>query len=140
MYKIVWILFFFVSCNFSNEKKNITRIQFENSDLDVGNIDYKSNGKFQYKFQNIGIEPLRIESVTLSCSCLDAEFPKTPINPKDSGVIIIHTNTGRLGKFKERIAVHYNGTDSPFVLFLSGDLVFNKGNHHALTKDNHTIN
>lgn len=140
MCKIVWILLLFVSCNFSNEKKNMTKIQFENNNLDVGNIDYKSSGRFQYKFKNIGSEPLIIESVTITCSCLNAEFPKALINPKDSGVIIIHTNTGRLGKFKERITIHYNGSDSPCILFLSGDLVFNNDIFHKHTKDNHTIN
>lgn len=126
MYKLIWLILLCVSCNLKNKNSNNVEILFENKNLNIGEIAYKSVGEYQFKFRNIGTEPIKIESVNLSCSCLGAEWSKTEISPKDTGIIVVTTNTGRLGRFSERISVHYNGIKSPEVLSLTGNIIYNK--------------
>ncbi|HYQ56514.1 MAG TPA: DUF1573 domain-containing protein [Draconibacterium sp.] len=130
MYKTVIIIIIAILISFTLctvEKTNYNaHILFENRNLNVGEIPYKSDGEYLFKFYNVGKEKLKIESVSLSCSCISAEWPKYEINQKDTSIITVTTNTGRLGRFKESIAVHYNGIESPERLTISGNIVYKK--------------
>ena len=127
MRKLV-IIFILLSSCFLKGTKNYTKIKFEILEKNLDNIEYKSNGEFYFKFFNVGENPLHIESVDLSCSCLGGEWPKEEINPNDSAYIKIHRDTGRIGEFREMIRVHYNGKDSPVTVSLSGNVIYDHTN------------
>lgn len=107
----------------SRNQRNLN-IQFDKRNLNVGEIAYKSSPKYQFKFQNLGDALVQIELVSLSCTCISAEWTKTKIFPYDTGHITISPNTARLGWFKERAIIFYKDTDFKDTLYLSGNLVY----------------
>lgn len=41
----------------------------------------------EFPFTNIGQEPLIISGYNVECSCTEADFPKDPIHPGETGVV-----------------------------------------------------
>ncbi len=126
MYKlsIILILFIVFSCILVSRSQKNLNIQFDRKKLDIGEIAYKSSEKYHFKFQNLGDTFVQIELVSLSCTCISAEWTKTKVFPNHTGHITISPNTGRLGWFKERAVIHYKDTDFKDTLYLSGNLVY----------------
>ena len=101
---------------------NAPEIVFSNEVLDYGTIDYNSNGDREFKFKNTGKEPLIIQSATGSCGCTVPTPPKDPIKPGETGVIKVHYDTKRPGKFEKSITVVSNATSSPKIIKIKGDV------------------
>ncbi|MCK6648354.1 MAG: DUF1573 domain-containing protein [Bacteroidia bacterium] len=100
------------------------KIQFEIEVMDYGTIEQNSNGDRKFKFKNVGNAPLIISNVQGSCGCLVLKWPKEPIMPGKTGVIVAHYDTQRIGKFEKTFTVTSNAFEQPFIVLKVKGVVF----------------
>jgi hypothetical protein len=110
-----------ISCSiFAQEavKKNpnAAKIKFETEVIDYGTIPCRGDGNREFKFTNVGKEPLILSNVQSSCGCLVPTWPKEPIGPGKSAVIKAHYDTGRVGNFEKTLTVTCNDPERPTVV------------------------
>lgn len=96
--------------------------KFETETLDYGTIENGSDGNREFKFTNIGTEPLIITNATGSCGCTTPEWPKEPIAPGASATIKVHYDTKRTGNFSKTVTLTSNAVESTKVLTVKGNV------------------
>lgn len=130
MKKIFSLLFFYLTIHFvgfaQQEKASSydAKIQFEVEVMDYGTIEQSSNGDRKFKFKNVGNAPLILSNVQGSCGCLSLKWPKEPIMPGKTGVIVAHYDTQRLGKFEKTFTVTSNAYEQPSIVLKVKGVVF----------------
>ncbi len=67
--------------------KQMTTIEWIESEKNYGRINEGQTLQVSFRFKNAGDHPLVIESVSSSCGCTVADYPKQPIRPGDEGEI-----------------------------------------------------
>lgn len=101
------------------------KICFVTECIDFGEIEYASNGLFEYRFTNCGDEPLIIKNGQTSCGCLVCDYPKNPIAPGKSGVIKLRYDTQRVGPTNKSATITTNSREEPQkVIMLKGKVRF----------------
>ena len=90
------------------ENPNAPDAVYEKEVLDYGTIEYDSEGTREFKFKNVGKEPMIIYSATGSCGCTVPTAPKEPIKPGETGTIKVHYDTKRPGSFEKTVTVSSN--------------------------------
>ena len=89
--------------------QNPTTISFQDTFLDLGEVNEGKKVDFKFIFTNTGKFPLLLHSVKPSCGCTVANFPKYPIATGNSDTIIGSFNSeGRLGSHEKHIEVVSN--------------------------------
>jgi hypothetical protein len=127
MNKLVWVLTFVISCNVGSRFDNIPNTEYREKAISIGEIEYKSTKLLLFHFKNIGSNSIKIESISLSCSCISAEWPRNKIPHKGFGIIKVKVDTGHLGFFQERLIVNYAGrTILPDTLVITGNIVYHE--------------
>lgn len=99
---------------------NVAKYAFETEVLDYGKVDYASDGTREFKFTNVGKEPLIISNAKGSCGCTVPSAPKEPIMPGEEGVIKVKYDTKRPGSFTKRVTLTSNAETSTKVLTIKG--------------------
>lgn len=102
---------------------NAPEIKFESLIYDYGTIVQDANGDCEFKFKNVGKEPLILTNVTASCGCTTPYWSKEPILPDKSEVIKVHYATNRLGVISKQITVVSNAKNSPVILNIKGNVL-----------------
>jgi hypothetical protein len=98
------------------------KIEFVEKSHDFGNVIEGEIARYEFKFTNTGTEPLVLQNVQASCGCTTPKWPREPIAPGETAVIIAEYNSnGRPGTFNKQITVTSNGGDA--VLSISGVVV-----------------
>jgi hypothetical protein len=98
-------------------------IKFDKLVHDYGTIYQNADGKSEFTFTNTGDEPLVLSSVRSSCGCTIPSWPKEPIFPGKSGVIIVTYDTKRVGTINKQITVLSNATESQIILNIKGNIL-----------------
>jgi hypothetical protein len=81
----------------------------DSTQLQFGKITEGQKLSVQYRFKNIGNQPLVIQSVSASCGCTAPEPPKEPIGPGKEGVITaVFDSQGRVGANHKTLTVTAN--------------------------------
>lgn len=123
----------------AQEKKvvnsNAPQIKFEKLIHDYGTILKNSDGKTEFKFTNIGKEPLILSRPRSSCGCTVPTWPKKPILPGKSEVIGVTYATNRVGAFMKTVTIMSNAKNSLVVLKVKGEVV-NQLTDGSPTKEN----
>ena len=116
-----------VSCGGNTKKENgtndvkMSKIEFsETMDYDFGKIKEKSDGTYEFKFKNVGENPVIITRVKSSCGCTVPTYPKDPIAVGKEASIKIKYDTKRIGRFNKTVTVYANVENSPIVLKIRG--------------------
>lgn len=99
---------------------NAPKFKFETEVIDYGTIEHKSNGDREFKFTNVGKEPLIISNAVGSCGCTTPKWPKEPIMPGQSETIQVHYATDRVGQFEKTITITSNADTPQKVLKIKG--------------------
>lgn len=107
----------------SPDNPNAPEIKFENLIHDYGTINQDANGDCEFKFKNVGKEPLILSSVTSSCGCTTPYWSKEPILPGKEDIIKVHYNTNKIGVISKQITVISNAKNSPVVLNIKGNIL-----------------
>ncbi|MDR0438562.1 MAG: DUF1573 domain-containing protein [Bacteroidales bacterium] len=100
-------------------------VQFERLVHDFGEIVENTNGDVDFKFKNIGSEPLVLITVQPSCgTCVSIRsWTREPIMPGQEGVVAVRYNTHILGPMGKTVTVSSNGKTERVVLRLNGTVV-----------------
>ncbi len=69
------------------------KLKFLNKVHDFGTIYKDTTLSAEYRFVNIGIEPVHIEMVKPDCQCTKYELSRKDLMPGDSAYIILYLNT-----------------------------------------------
>ncbi|MDF2438909.1 MAG: hypothetical protein K0Q95_3285 [Bacteroidota bacterium] len=99
---------------------NAPKFKFESEVIDYGTIEHNANGDREFKFTNVGKEPLIISSTVGSCGCTVPTPPKDPIKPGATGVIKVHYATDRVGAFEKTITITSNADTPSKVVKIKG--------------------
>jgi len=91
---------------------NAPKFKFMGGDsYDFGTVPEGPIAEHKFEFENVGKEPLMIQSANASCGCTTPEWPKEPILPHHKGVITVRYNTqGRVGPFNKQVYIQSNAT------------------------------
>lgn len=112
------ILFIFCSLPFLSNGQSNSGPQFKfDQKEDTYNFGTVIDGEvvtYDYKFTNVGNQPLIIYKAEVACNCTSAEWPKTPILPGKSGVIkVTYKSEGNVGNVHKEIFIKSNAILPP---------------------------
>lgn len=94
---------------------------FEAESHDFGTIPEGTQAVYEFKFTNIGKEPLVISNVQASCGCTTPKWTNEPVAPGKTGTITASFNSsGRPGQFTKSVTVTSNAKSNPKVLTITG--------------------
>ena len=99
---------------------NAAKFKFETEVVDYGTIEHNANGDREFKFTNVGKEPLIISNAQGSCGCTTPVWPKEPIMPGASAVIKVHYATDRIGAFEKTVTLTSNAETPSKVIKIKG--------------------
>jgi hypothetical protein len=98
--------------------------KFEEEEFNFGKLVQGESVSHDFKFKNIGKEPLVIADATATCGCTKPSFAKDPIKPSGNGVIAVTFNsTGKMGAQDKAITITSNSKDGVKVVHLKGDVL-----------------
>lgn len=84
------------------------KMEFEQTTVDYGTIEYDSNPLRTFTFKNTGNSPLVITGARGSCGCTVPTYPKKPIAPGETAVIEVRYDTKRPGVFRKSVSITTN--------------------------------
>lgn len=87
------------------------KIEFERLVHDFGEIEQGANGDAEFRFRNIGSEPLILAHVRTGCGCLAPIWSREPVMPGEFGTITLRYDTNRLGHIGRASVVTSNSID-----------------------------
>ena len=117
------MLFAFIMCFYLNAQENIAQVEFETKMIDYGDIEFNSDGKRVFKFENIGTAPLIFNRISSSCGCTVPKRPKKPIQPGESGEIEVEYDTKRVGIFMKAVTINSNAKTANIILRIKGKVL-----------------
>jgi hypothetical protein len=116
--KLLFILFFPVFLHAQ------AKLKFDTTVYDYGRITEGSDMNREFKFKNVGTEPLVVERASTGDGGSFADYPREPIAPGKTGVIVFHYDSKRIGPFGRSIYVSYNSSWGNAILYVKGEVVF----------------
>lgn len=93
------------------EAAPITTLQWKDSSIDIGTMQYGEKKEITFTCTNTGQQPLRIISANPGCGCTVADFTKTEILPGKEGVVKAMFDSKKAhtdGQFQKYIVVTTN--------------------------------
>jgi len=117
---LTWV----VSRDFSDSFGEVkpTQIQFEQTEIDIGQLQQGKPKTVHFAFKNTGEHPLVIQQVEASCGCTEPQWPKNPIKPSQSGEIKVTYDAKYPGRFVKSIKVFCNSEKGMEELVVKGDV------------------
>ncbi len=96
------------------------KIMITQSIVDCGISAYERPVTATFSLENKENTPLTIEKVRVSCGCLEADYPKSPI-PSGGKFTLKVTYDGRqLGRYIKSVGIYTTGSDKPTYLTMTG--------------------
>lgn len=96
---------------------------FDKLEYNFGTIKQGDVVSYDYKFKNIGKEPLIINNATASCGCTVADYTKEPLKPNaTSSIKVTFDSKGKLNMQDKTITITDN-TDKLIILHMKGKVV-----------------
>ena len=123
MKKSIFIYITLLFSFFVYSQENQADIQFEETIIDYGKVEFESDGKRIFKFKNIGSAPLVFQRISSSCGCTIPKKPEKPIEPGGKGEIEVEYDTKRVGLFMKAISVVSNSKNPSTVLRIKGEVL-----------------
>ena len=102
------------------DNTNDAEIYFETELHDYGTIKQGANGSYEFKFKNVGKEPLIISNAQGSCGCTVPSWPKEPILPGQGNVIKVTYDTKRVGPFSKTVTLTSNAKTPSKIISIKG--------------------
>ena len=102
------------------DNPNAPVLSFEKLVHDYGTMAQNADGNCEFKFTNNGREPLILSNVRSSWGCTTPAWPRKPVLPGESEVIVVRYNTKKVGAINKSIQVYSNAKKSPIVLKIKG--------------------
>jgi hypothetical protein len=122
-YVLIIVLYILVYSCSSEKNRSLTKINFERSSYDSLNLEVYDTFEYTFKFKNVGRADLIINKVVPSCNCQVIDWNSNSIKTSESNEIIIKYSSPYAKTFQENVLVYFNGSDSPKMLSISGNVV-----------------
>lgn len=98
--------------------------KFEKETHDFGSIPQNKAATVEFKFTNIGDQPLIISKVESTCGCTVPEYTQTPVKKGGMGTIKVTYNPGSTPlPFSKAITISSNAKTTTKVLYIKGTTV-----------------
>jgi len=123
MKKSLLLLLCFCFVSLANRLYAQGTLQFEKETHDFGNIAQGTPASHEFKFKNVGNQPVVISNVQASCGCTTPEWTNTPVLPGKSGFIKASYNAAAMGVFNKSITITSNASKGTQVLYIKGTVV-----------------
>lgn len=105
------------------DTSKMTSVKFEETEHDFGTIQEGDSVSYPFKFVNTGYHPLVITSAIGSCGCTVPDYPKGPIPPGKSSIVIVKFRSeGKGGKNMKTVQVVANTNPRINVLTIKADV------------------
>jgi hypothetical protein len=105
------------------QKKADEAVKFTELKHDFGKIKQSVPVTYDFAFQNVGNQPVVIESATASCGCTTPTWPKTPVVKNKTDKISAGFNAAAPGPFEKTITIKIAGYDQPLELRITGEVL-----------------
>lgn len=106
------------------ENPNAPDFKFDVEEYDFGNIKEGESINYEYKFTNIGNEPLIISTARGSCGCTVPDWPKEPIRKGTSGSIkVVFNSQGKSGMQRKTVTITSNAKTPSKTLIIKGNVI-----------------
>ena len=102
---------------------NPPKIVFSKTSHDFGELALFTPAFCEFKFYNKGRAPLILSDITATCGCTVPSWPKKPIIPGDSGIIVLYFLPDETGTIDKNVTVFSNATKIPVTLELNGTVI-----------------
>jgi hypothetical protein len=102
---------------------NAPVMKFEHDTINYGTIAHNADGYREFKFTNVGKEPLIIKDAHGSCGCTVPTAPKEPIQPGQESAVKVHYATDRIGMFQKTVTLTSNANPTTKVLVIKGNVL-----------------
>jgi hypothetical protein len=97
--------------------------KFEKETHDFGKIPAGKPVTYEFKFVNVGDEPIIIKGVEASCGCTVPEYSSAPVKKGDTGSIKVTYNAAAVMPFNKVITIKSNAKTSVKYLYIKGEVV-----------------
>ncbi|WP_423147130.1 DUF1573 domain-containing protein [Rubrolithibacter danxiaensis] len=102
---------------------NQPEFKFETETHDFGKIPQGKPVSYEFKFTNVGDQPLIISAVEPTCGCTVADYTKTPVKKGEAGNIKLTFNAAVASSFTKAVTVKSNAKTPVKVLYIKGEVV-----------------
>jgi hypothetical protein len=102
---------------------NAPEITFNELVHDYGTVVQGSDATCEFKFTNVGKEPLILQKPVSSCGCTVPTWPQEPVLPGKSDVIKVTYSTHNVGPINKTITVTSNAKTARIVLSIKGNVI-----------------
>jgi hypothetical protein len=98
--------------------------KFEKETHDFGKLSVGKPVSVDFKFTNIGDEPLVISNVESTCGCTVPKFTNAPVKKGETGVITVTFNSAaEQPGFTKAVTIHSNAKTPVKVLYIKGEVL-----------------
>lgn len=103
---------------------NAPEFKFEVETYNFGTVKQGESVTYEYKFTNVGKEPLVISRAQGSCGCTVPDWPKEPIAPGKEGKIkVVFSSGGKSGMQHKQVTINSNAKTPVVTLSIKGEVV-----------------
>ena len=96
--------------------------KFDKETYDFGKIPQGKPVSVDFKFTNVGEQPIIITNVESTCGCTVPKFTSTPVKKGESGVISVTYNAAAVMPFSKAITVKSNAKTPVKMLYIKGEV------------------
>lgn len=107
----------------SNAQSKPAEFKFDKETYDFGKIPNNKPATVDFKFTNIGDQPLILTKVETTCGCTVPEYTKTPVKKGETGTIKVTYNPTAALPFSKSITITSNAKTTTKVLYIKGETV-----------------
>ncbi|WP_134089957.1 DUF1573 domain-containing protein [Olivibacter sp. XZL3] len=97
--------------------------KFEKETYDFGKIPQGKPVSYEFKFTNVGTEPLIITKVESSCGCTVPKYTNAPVKPGETGSISVTFNAAQAAPFSKSVTIRSNAKTPLKSLYIKGEVV-----------------
>lgn len=102
---------------------NKAEFKFDKETYDFSKIAQGKPVSVDFKFTNVGEEPLIIADVEPTCGCTVPKYTKTPVKKGQTGTITLTFNAAAMGPFNKAVTVKSNAKTPVKYLYIKGEVV-----------------
>ena len=127
MKKIIVVLTLLVGFTITLRAQTDTKspqFKFEAETHNFGKILINKSVTYDFKFENIGDQPLIITKAEASCGCTVPKFTTKPVKKGDTGIIsVTYIASAIPSSFSKTITIFSNSKTPVKVLYIKGEIV-----------------
>jgi hypothetical protein len=116
------VVFLFASVS-AFKVQNKAEFKFVTETHDFGKIPQGKPVTVDFKFTNIGDEPLIISNIASVCGCTVPKYTNTPILKGQTGTITVTYNAAALAPFSKGLTITSNAKTPTKIIYIKGDVV-----------------